>query len=415
MADLERFPPTSAAALARLDAVDLDDYARTRNALTGAVSRLSPYITHGFLTLPDIVQNLAGKHPLDLKHKFVYELGWREYSRHVWRIHGDGILGSLHPGPLPDSEYGSGLPDDVRTARTGIPVIDRAVRTLYEVGYLHNHARMWLASYLVHVRKVSWRTGADWMIAHLLDGDLASNHLGWQWVAGTASSKPYLFNADNVARFAPAAWHSPHTVIDTSYEALDALARTRPTPPPVPSIAPQGTSGPTDTPEPPTHAAPPSTARIGHPDATVVAGRDVWLMHPWALRAPPADRPPGTLLVGVFIAGFHERWPWSLTRWQFVCTRMRELTPHCWYGDAAAIAHALRAARTVSAVADPHWSLGELATLSTVAAPRLFAEIDQPCASFSQWWTAVQAAGSSPRTSSDLPPNPLRCDAHRSR
>jgi len=75
---------------------------------------------------------------------------------------------------------------------------------------------MWLASYVVHMRKVHWRTGADWLHGHLLDGDLASNHLSWQWVAGTGSSKLYIFNADNVARYAPASWHSPGTVIDTS-------------------------------------------------------------------------------------------------------------------------------------------------------------------------------------------------------
>jgi deoxyribodipyrimidine photolyase len=80
------------------------------------------------------------------------------------------------------------LPADIREATTGVPVVDMAVRTLYATGMLHNHARMWLASYVVHVRKVHWRCGADWLYGHLLDGDLASNHLGWQWVAGTGSS-----------------------------------------------------------------------------------------------------------------------------------------------------------------------------------------------------------------------------------
>ena len=108
------------------------------------------------------------------------------------------------------------------------------MRGLYATGMLHNHARMWLASYVVHVRKVHWRAGADWLYGHLLDGDLASNHLSWQWVAGTGSAKPYLFNAENVARFAPAAWHSPGSVIDTSYEALDAWARSPAAPPAAP-------------------------------------------------------------------------------------------------------------------------------------------------------------------------------------
>lgn len=390
MTDLEHFPPTLAAALARLTAVDLADYARTRNSLTGAVSGLSPYITHGFVTLPQIVGSLRNGQPtdgssFDPRHKFVYELGWREYFRHLWRVHGDGIFHSLHPGPLPDSAYAGELPDDVRTARTGVPAIDRAVRTLYDVGYLHNHARMWLASYLVHVRRVGWRTGADWMISHLLDGDLASNHLGWQWVAGTASNKPYLFNADNVARFAPAPWHSPGTVIDTSYEALDALARTQSAPPvSAPRTAPLA--------EPSTHAAPPPGAGILHPDASVIAGRDVWLVHPWALRAPPPDLPPDTLLIGVFIGEFHERWPWSLARWNFVCARMTELAPQCWYGSAAAVATALRAARSVRTVADPHAWLGELGSVTILRSPQFFVEVERPCRSFSEWWKCVSAA-----------------------
>ena len=74
-------------------------------------------------------------------------------------------------------------------------------------------------------RKVHWRVGADWLYGHLLDGDLASNHLSWQWVAGTGSSKPSLFNAGNVARYAPDSWHSPGSVVDMSHEDLDRMAR----------------------------------------------------------------------------------------------------------------------------------------------------------------------------------------------
>ena len=209
MKALNIFAPTREAALARVAAVRPADYARSRNAIEGAVTQLSPYITHGFVTLPEVLAGVAARHRLDVQHKFVFELGWREYFRHVWLHRGTDILDSLHQGLLPEHGYSTELPADIRQGRTGVPAIDMAVRTLYTTGYLHNHARMWLASYVVHLRKVHWRTGADWMVAHLLDGDLASNHLSWQWVAGTGSSKPYLFNADNVARYAPAAWHSP--------------------------------------------------------------------------------------------------------------------------------------------------------------------------------------------------------------
>lgn len=223
---MRKFEPTLQGARARLADVRPDAYARTRNALNGAVTGLSPYITHGLLGLRDVYAAVHAQFSLDAKHKFVFELGWRAYYRHVWAHLGEGIHRSLRPGLFPDDAYGTEMPLDVLEARTGIAAIDMAVRELYGTGYLHNHARMWLASYAVHLRKVHWYTAARWMIGHLLDGDVASNHLSWQWVAGTGSSKPYLFNADNVAKYAPAHWHSPGSTIDCSYETLDRLART---------------------------------------------------------------------------------------------------------------------------------------------------------------------------------------------
>ena len=213
----DALPPSRGAALARAARVQPTAYARTRNHLEGAVTGLSPYLTHGVLTLREVLTEvLRQEGPLPVGHKLVFEFGWREYFRHVWSHAGDRIMHSLHPGPRADDAYASILPDDIRQARTGVPAIDEAVRTLYATGTLHNHARMWLASYVVHLRHVHWRAGADWMVAQLLDGDLASNHLSWQWVAGTGSHKPYLFNAENVARDASAHWHSPGTVIDQS-------------------------------------------------------------------------------------------------------------------------------------------------------------------------------------------------------
>jgi len=194
------FPPTLDAARARLADVHPQAYASSRNRIDGAVSRLSPYITHGFISLPEVLASVITRHALHVQHKFVFELGWREYFRHVWQHRGGQIFQSLHEGPCPEHIYDPELPADIREARTGIPAIDRAVCTLYRTGYLHNHARLWVASYVVHLRKIHWRAGADWMVSHLLDGDLASNHLSWQWVAGTGSAQPYLFNAENVAR-----------------------------------------------------------------------------------------------------------------------------------------------------------------------------------------------------------------------
>lgn len=364
------FPPTPEAARERLARIDLAAYARTRNALDGAVSRLSPYVTHGFLGLRDVLEGLPA--PVPPGHKFVSELGWRAYFRHVWAHEGEGVFESLHEGPLPQAAYARELPADIRTARTGVPAVDAAVRELYATGWLHNHARLWLASYVVHLRRVHWRTGADWLYGHLLDGDLASNHLSWQWVAGTASAKPYLFNADNVALFGGA--DSRGSGIDAPYAALEAIAR---------GGAPLagGWRAGEGVAEPPLRAQAPADAVAGWRDATAadVDDRDLWLVHPWSL----ADPPPGTLPVLLWQPAFHRRWPWSERRWRFVCERMTALTRLVWPGPVGA-------PRSVRGIADPHL---DLRSLPPLAAPRpLFTEPPRRCRSFSAWWRAVALA-----------------------
>jgi deoxyribodipyrimidine photo-lyase len=79
--------------------------------------------------------------------------------------------------------------------------MDGFIAELHSSGWLHNHARMWLAAYLVHWRRIRWQAGAQWFLRHLLDGDPASNNLSWQWVASSFSHKPYIFNRANLERF----------------------------------------------------------------------------------------------------------------------------------------------------------------------------------------------------------------------
>ena len=97
---VDLFAPTLEAACARIAAVQASDYARSRNAVEGAVSYLSPYITHGFVALPEVLTAVAARHRVKVQDKFVYELGWREYFRHVWHHLGTDILDSLHDGLL---------------------------------------------------------------------------------------------------------------------------------------------------------------------------------------------------------------------------------------------------------------------------------------------------------------------------
>lgn len=401
------FPPTREEALARIAAVQPTEYSRSRNALNGAVTQLSPYITHGFVSLPEVLAGVRLNHRVEPHDKFVFELGWREYYRHVWQHRGDGIFKSLHEGLLPEEAYAVEIPDDILQACTGVAAIDLSVKTLYATGYLHNHARMWLASYMVHLRKVHWRVGADWMYGHLLDGDLASNHLSWQWVAGTGSHKPYLFNAENVARFAPSTWHSPGSAIDTSYEELDLIARNR---------LPVASAARTDRfaiDEPPLLTHPPTDLHLSEPNSISASGRDVWLVHPWSLGELPRHLSDNSLVVGVYVAEFHKAWPWSERRWQFVNTRMAELTTERWYGNMSSILDVLNSAKQVNGVSEAHVATYLPRHLLRETMPSLFPQVDRRCDSFAKWWKIVSAGKSvvgypSPTSSpSELSKNPL--------
>ncbi|MEM9884228.1 MAG: FAD-binding domain-containing protein, partial [Planctomycetota bacterium] len=81
--------------------------------------------------------------------------------------------------------------------RTGYPIVDAGMRQLYATGWMHNRVRMIVASFLVKDLLISWEEGARWFWDTLVDGDLASNTLGWQWAGGCgADAAPYfrIFN-----------------------------------------------------------------------------------------------------------------------------------------------------------------------------------------------------------------------------
>ena len=90
------------------------------------------------------------------------------------------------------SDYLDDLPEDIKKGETPTQVINSFIQELTQTGYLHNHARMYVASYVVHFRRVKWQAGAKFFMTHLLDGDLASNNFSWQWIASTFAGKPYI-------------------------------------------------------------------------------------------------------------------------------------------------------------------------------------------------------------------------------
>ncbi len=191
------------AALTLVEAIDPPAYAATRNRLDGKVTRLSPYIRYGVVGLAEVKRAALAKvrRRADAE-KLVNELGWRDYWQRLYAKLGEAIWKDQeeYKTGFRAVQYKDTLPDDVRQGTTGLACMDGFARELRETGYLHNHARMWMAAYIVHWRRVKWQAGARWFLSHLLDGDPASNNLSWQWVASTFSHKPYIFNRENLER-----------------------------------------------------------------------------------------------------------------------------------------------------------------------------------------------------------------------
>jgi deoxyribodipyrimidine photo-lyase len=162
--------------------------------------------------------------------KLINELGWRDYWQRLYAQIGDGVWEDREAWKTGygAAEYAGELGGDIREGTTTLACMDAFSRQLTETGYLHNHARMWFAAYVVHWRRTRWQAGAAWFLQHLVDGDPASNNLSWQWVASTFASKPYIFNRENLERYTSGAFcrRCPHAEagncpFEGEYEALE--------------------------------------------------------------------------------------------------------------------------------------------------------------------------------------------------
>ena len=191
--------------LAQFAGNTLADYAQARDrpALAGT-SRLSPHLHFGELSPRQAWRELsngtaAGAPGTRGTEAWLRELGWREFAQHVlhhfphtsdapmdarferfpWRTDGGALLAAWQRG------------------QTGIPIVDAGMRELWRTGWMHNRARMLAASLLTKNGLIGWREGARWFWDTLVDADLASNSLGWQWTAGCGvDAAPYfrIFN-----------------------------------------------------------------------------------------------------------------------------------------------------------------------------------------------------------------------------
>jgi len=176
------------------------DYGETRNLPADAgTSRLSPHLHFGEIS-PRQIWHAA---PRWRGSQFMAEIGWREFAHHL-------LYHFPHTTDAPLRADFTRFPwrEDARELRawqrgeTGIPLVDAGMRELWETGWMHNRVRMVVASFLVKNLRMHWLHGARWFWDTLVDADLASNTLGWQWAAGCgADAAPYfrVFNPQSQA------------------------------------------------------------------------------------------------------------------------------------------------------------------------------------------------------------------------
>ncbi|MEW2622392.1 deoxyribodipyrimidine photo-lyase [Streptomyces sp. NPDC048106] len=167
----------------------LDAYDDTRDDLAAdATSRLSAHLHFGTLSPVELVHR-ARRHGGPGAEALVRQLAWRDFHLQVLAARPDAARADYR---AKDDRWrtGSAARADAeawRQGRTGYPVIDAAMRQLRHEGWMHNRARLLTACFLTKTLYVDWRIGAAHFLYWLVDGDIASNQLNWQWVAGTGT------------------------------------------------------------------------------------------------------------------------------------------------------------------------------------------------------------------------------------
>ena len=207
--DFEVWTPGEAGAQARLEAFvhhGLAAYATRRDRLDqDSGSRLSPHLHWGEIGPAQLARAAmsaahAGESPDAAAEKLLSELAWRDFAADLLAAHPD--MASRNLRPEFDRMPWRQAPGDLQAwqrGRTGFPVVDAAMRQLWTTGFMPNRARMIVASFLTKDLLVDWREGEAWFWDCLVDADLASNAMNWQWAAGSGvDAQPFfrIFNPE---------------------------------------------------------------------------------------------------------------------------------------------------------------------------------------------------------------------------
>ena len=217
---------------------DLDDYASMRDD-PGAdrTSRLSAYLKLGVVHPRQLLADTADKRSQGAT-TFESELAWRDFYADVLHTNPRSAWDDLNPVAGLTYDEPADAIEAWKSGHTGFPIVDAGMRQLLSEGWMHNRVRMITASFLTKDLHVWWPVGARHFLDHLVDGDLASNNHGWQWVAGTGTdAAPYfrVFNpvtqglkfdkaGDYVRRWIPELAHLPGKAAHEPWDADDGYA-----------------------------------------------------------------------------------------------------------------------------------------------------------------------------------------------
>ena len=186
---------------------NVDSYHLNRDMLaTDGTSKLSPHINFGEISPRYIWHKIVTEDFLKIsegKKIFLSEIIWREFAINLMLLYPNLSSQNMKPS----FENFNWIKDEMNfkkwtSGKTGYPVVDAAMKQLWNIGWMHNRARMIVASFLTKHLLIPWQWGADWFHHTLLDASLASNYASWQWVAGCgADAAPYfrIFNPETQA------------------------------------------------------------------------------------------------------------------------------------------------------------------------------------------------------------------------
>jgi deoxyribodipyrimidine photo-lyase len=215
-ADKQLFPPGEMEGQRRLNTFILGEeapiycYEADRDRLDQNVtSSLSPYLRFGMVSARQAAKMAieAIKRSPSAKNqksagKWLDEIIWRDFYIHILHFFPQVRKDNFRPYTIPWINNIDTF-STWREGRTGYPIVDAAMIQLSQTGWMHNRARMIVASFLTKNLLIDWRWGERWFMQQLVDGDPAANNGGWQWSAGTGTdAAPYfrIFNPSSQSK-----------------------------------------------------------------------------------------------------------------------------------------------------------------------------------------------------------------------